>query len=118
MSVRRGICRRYTLSQAPLIRISWSPDPTCLSQKVRLVTGPVWPLKVERDFPVLQNFIFKKADDLVATHTSRSIFRTTALFSAIQAIPSRISIANDFAESSIGSPIAFVFSAFFFLVYK
>lgn len=42
----------YTLSQAPVIRISLSPDPTRLSQKVRLVTGPVWPLKVERVFPV------------------------------------------------------------------
>lgn len=44
---------RYTLSQEPLSRISWSPDPTRLSQKARLVTGPVWPFKVKRGFPVL-----------------------------------------------------------------
>jgi hypothetical protein len=55
--------------------------------------------------------------NLVA-RTSRSIFRTTVVFSAIQAIPSRTSIANAFPRSSIGSPIAFVFSAFFFLAYE
>ena len=48
----------YTLSQAPLIIISLSPDPACLSQKARLVTGPVWPLKVERDFPVFTKILF------------------------------------------------------------
>ena len=46
-------------------------------------------------------FLNKKADEPsrktnVEWRTSRSIFRTTVVFSAIQAIPSRTSIANAF----------------------
>ena len=45
--------------------------------------------------------------------TSRSIFRASAVFSAIQAWLPRIWIPNAFPESCIGDPKVFVISAFF-----
>lgn len=101
------------------MRISLSPDPGVLSQKARLVTGPVCPLKrcsVFPDFrPVRYNHPF--FIDERRAQTSKSSRRTAVVFSAIQATPSLISIANAFPRSSMGSPSVFVRSALFFLAY-
>jgi len=42
----------HTLSQEPVIRTFWSPDPGILSQSPRVVTGAVCPLYICKIFPV------------------------------------------------------------------